>query len=397
MKRITFLFFTLLVTSCTMEPTVKRLDNSSISINELEIKINQLMEEAKVTGLAMAIFNEHEIAYQNAFGYANLENKSSLKTNQLFYGASLSKSVFGYLVAQLVEEGILDLDKPLQQYLDQPLPEIPFAKDWRGFANLKEDKRYEQISARMCLNHSTGFPNWRWLSKEGEFTPEGKIHFLFDPGTRYNYSGEGMNLLQFVIEQITGVGLEQLAQERIFKPLQMQNTSYVWQEKFENNYCNGHNKKQEVLPKDTEDEAGAAGSMETSLEDYALFMQTVLQQAKQDKPLIQQLFKPSIRIRSKMQFGPKAWEDGPQNDKIALGYGMGWGILNTPHGYGAFKEGHGEGFQHYSILFPEKGIGVLLLSNSDNAESIFKELLEISIADTYTPWEWENYIPYNNF
>jgi D-alanyl-D-alanine-carboxypeptidase/D-alanyl-D-alanine-endopeptidase len=69
--------------------------------------------------------------------------------------------------------------------------------------------------------------------------------------------------------------------------------------------------------------------------------------------------------------------------------------MQTPHGRAAFKEGHGDGFEHYSILFPERGIGVLLMTNSDNGESAFKELLELTIADTYTPWQWENYVPYD--
>ena len=64
-------------------------------------------------------------------------------------------------------------------------------------------------------------------------------------------------------------------------------------------------------------------------------------------------------------------------------------------GWGAFKEGHGDGFQHYSIIFPERGLGVLLMSNSDNAESIFHHLLILTIADTYTPLEWEGYVPYD--
>jgi CubicO group peptidase (beta-lactamase class C family) len=66
-----------------------------------------------------------------------------------------------------------------------------------------------------------------------------------------------------------------------------------------------------------------------------------------------------------------------------------------PYGYGAFKEGHAKGFQHYSIIFPEKRIAILLLSNSDNVGSVFKELLEISIGDTYMPWKWGNYISYD--
>ena len=84
-----------------------------------------------------------------------------------------------------------------------------------------------------------------------------------------------------------------------------------------------------------------------------------------------------------------------ENYSIALSYGLGWGILKSPYGYGYFKEGHAEGFQHYSILFPKKHIGILLMSNSDNAEKIFKDVLKLGIADIYTPWYWEDFIPYD--
>ena len=50
---------------------------------------------------------------------------------------------------------------------------------------------------------------------------------------------------------------------------------------------------------------------------------------------------------------------------------------------------------HYSILFPEKRLGIVIMSNSDNAESIFKELLEYAIGDRFTPWKWQRYIPYD--
>lgn len=80
-------------------------------------------------------------------------------------------------------------------------------------------------------------------------------------------------------------------------------------------------------------------------------------------------------------------EQTDKNDDIELSYGLGWGLFKTPHGPAAFKEGHGEDFQHYSVIFPEKKTGVIIMSNSDNAESIFKALLEITIGDTFTPLE----------
>jgi serine-type D-Ala-D-Ala carboxypeptidase/endopeptidase len=107
------------------------------------------------------------------------------------------------------------------------------------------------------------------------------------------------------------------------------------------------------------------------------------------------MFTPQMRLRSVQQFGPLRFKDSTLNDAIELSSGLGWLLLKSPYGFGAFKEGHGDGFQHYSILFPEKGIGIVIMTNSDNGESIFKELLETAIADTFTPWYWENYIPYN--
>ncbi len=108
-----------------------------------------------------------------------------------------------------------------------------------------------------------------------------------------------------------------------------------------------------------------------------------------------EIFSPHIRITSSAQFGDGTAIETDKYNNINLSYGLGWGYFKTPFGKGVFKEGSGNGFQHYSILFPETGIGIMIMTNSDNGKSIFKELLEVAIKDTYTPWEWENYIPYN--
>ena len=140
---------------------------------------------------------------------------------------------------QFVQEKVIDLDKPLVEYLTKPLPEYKI-NGWRkGYQDLKDDDRYKKITARMCLTHTTGFPNWRW------FEADKKIKFKFDPGTRYSYSGEGLYLLQFVIEQVTGKDYETISQERVFKPFAMTNTSQIWQARFDTNICYGHNAKGE--------------------------------------------------------------------------------------------------------------------------------------------------------
>ena len=396
-KIIGLLIVVLAFSNCSTNKNqdIERLDGSRISKDSMARKINHLISEADVTGLSISIFNNNEVIYQEAFGYKNADTKDSLSVNSIFYGASLSKAVFAILIMQLAEEGKIDLDAPLQDYLDTPLPEIDFNRSWRGYQDLKGDKRYEKITARMCLSHTTGFPNWRFLTKTG-FDINGHLHFQSAPGTRYSYSGEGFSLLQFVVEKIEDKGLEEIAQERIFEPLAMDRTSYIYtlQNVFENQYAFGHDKDQNLIPFDQADEAGAAGSLCTTLTDYSKFIEAILEKQLLKKVYLDEMFTQQIDIKSKQQFGPDAFVDSDENQDINLGYGLGWGLLESPYGLGAFKEGHAEGFQHYSILFPDVGIGVIIMSNSDNAESIFKELLEYAIADKYTPWEWENYIPH---
>ena len=139
----------------------------------------------------------------------------------------------------------------------------------------------------------------------------------------------------------------------------------------------------------------SASTLETTLDDYTLFTKAVMKTSLLKPATTRAMFTPQIKIRSVQQFGPLAFRDSTGNDGIGLGYGLGWVLLQSPYGTGAFKEGHGDGFQHYSIIFPGQGTGIIIMSNSDNAESIFKALLETAIADTFTPWYWENYIPYD--
>ena len=132
-----------------------------------------------------------------------------------------------------------------------------------------------------------------------------------------------------------------------------------------------------VEGEDKEDEAGGAGSMETTPGDYAKFISAFMKHQLIRDSTFNEITKQQIRIKSKQQFGPDRKVDTDAFDKINLGYGLGCGFLESPYGKGIFKEGHGDGFQHYFIFFPDKKIGVLILTNSDNGESIFKELLQM--------------------
>ena len=379
----------LLLGSCA-PPAVERLDGSAITHDSLTAKVKQLMEVAHVPGLAITVFDDHEVAYQQCFGYRNAEDKRLLNDSTNVYGGSFSKAVFGVLVMKLVEDGVIDLDTPLESYLPQKIYEYPPLTRWHDdYSALRNDSLYHRITARMCLMHTTGFPNWRW------FEPDQQLRIKHEPGSRYSYSGEGLVYLQVVLEKMLGKHLEELAQEIIFVPLGMRRSSYRWLPEFENNFAFGYSASGERFDKDIDNEPRSASTLETTPEDYTQFLQAVLAQKIIEKESWNELFRPQIRLRSVRQFGPLAQQDSTLNDDIALSYGLGWGILQSPYGKGVFKECHGEGFQHYSILFPEAGKGIMLMTNSDNGESIFKELLEVAIQDIYTPWEWENYVPYD--
>jgi D-alanyl-D-alanine-carboxypeptidase/D-alanyl-D-alanine-endopeptidase len=369
--------------------TITRLDHSTVTFKQIDETIQTLMKVASVQGMEIAIFNNNKPVYKKAFGYKRLDTKQPLKTNTNIYGASLSKALFAVLVMKLVEEGRLDLDKPLQSYLPKPIYEYPTQTKWHDhYEDLKNDSSYKKITARMCLDHTTGLPNWRW------FEPDQKLRIKFPPGSKYSYSGEGLVYLQVVMERSLGTTLEKLAQEKIFGPLKMSMSSYAWQPKFESDYSVGHNANGQVYDKDKDNEPRSASTLETTLDDYTTFVKSILEKKILKPSSIKEMFRPQMRIRSVQQFGLNSQRDSSANDAIHLSYGLGWGLFQSPYGIAAFKEGHGDGFQHYVIVFPDQGTGILIMSNSDNAESIFKNLLEFTIGDTYTPWYWEDYIPY---
>ena len=381
------LFTAILLITCistSAQTKITKLDGQNISHEEIDKVVLQLMKAADVTGLNLGIINNNRVAYIKSYGFRNKEKGEYIDTATTFSAASFSKAVFAYLVLQLVDEGKIYLDKPLYQYLDKSIPEYDNYKDLAG------DERWKLITARHCLGHTTGFPNWRFLNPKGSR----KLEFFFTPGTRYAYSGEGLVLLQMVIEKITGTRLEELMKEKVFNPIGMVRTSYLWKSVFESNHATGYDGDQRPLERRKRYDANAAGSMETTIADYSRFVVAVLQGKGLSQKAKDEMLNQQVRINSVKQFPSLRSDTTDENRKIELSYGLGWGLLMSPYGKAFFKEGHDDGWEHYNIHFPEKKTGIIIMTNSSNGESIFKELLKKLIGDTFTPWQWENYIPY---
>lgn len=363
--------------------SLETLHGEPVSIPELEAFISQTMKEGGVTGLSCAIINDAESVYRKAFGFKDAKAGTKNDEETIFAAASFSKPVFAYLVMLLAEEGVIDLDKPLYEYLEKPLPEYP------AYADLKRDDRYKQITARMALSHSIGFPNWRF------FTEDGKFSLMFPPGTRFSYSGEGIVLLQMVVEEITGRNLEELAQEKIFGPLGMTRSSYVWQEVYDDNFALPHDEFERPRLLNRRKEADAAGSMVTTAGDYARLLVTILNAEGERKATMDEMLKPQIAITSKSMFGPDAWQDADENRDIHLSWGLGWGRFDPEHGRALFHTGHDFGWQNYTVTYADKGIGIILLSNSDNFEGVAREIVEKAIGDRHSPFDWLGYVPFD--
>jgi CubicO group peptidase (beta-lactamase class C family) len=353
---------------------------STASINRL---VKRLMDTAEVAGLCLGIVEGGRVDYIQSYGFRNKALRQYNDPQTCFYGASLSKAVFAYIVMKLVDQGRIDLDKPLYTYLPKPLPE------YDNYTDLAGDERWKLLTARNCLDHSTGFPNWRFFNPAH---PK-KLEIFFTPGQRYAYSGEGICLLQLVVETVTGKPLEQLAEELVFRPFGMLRTSYIWQTAFEKDYAVGHLSNEDTIPKNKRTKANAAGSMETTIVDFTRFVAGVLKGEGLSEKSKKEMISPQIAIFSRRQFPSLDTATTGDNRKIDLSYGLGWGLFNSPYGKVFFKEGHDDGWEHYVLCLDGRKDAIVIMTNSSNGESIFKELVE-KLIDIKIPWEWEGYTPY---
>lgn len=178
-----------------------------------------LLDVAWLPGFGMAVVNPGKPVWQHYLGVANATTKTPITANSLFPAASMGKPIFACLVLKLAEEGAIDLDRPLNQYLQ----EDALTGQWG-----------DKVTARHVLSHSTGLPNWRSGDNQ-KLTP------AFEPGSRFQYSGEGFFHLQRAVEHITGSGFEAIMEERIFKPLGMTSSTYIWLPDASDRLVAGHN------------------------------------------------------------------------------------------------------------------------------------------------------------
>lgn len=365
------------------KPVFVGIDERARTSAEIDTTVKHVMQGAEVPGLALALINNGKVVYLRAYGVRSMSPKEPLTVNSVMVAASLTKVVSAYLVMKLVDDHVIELDKPVYQYLPRPLSDYPA---WQDIA---EDPRSKLITARMLLSHTAGLPNWRY------FDPGHKLVIHSQPGTRYDYSGEGFCLLQPVLETLTKKPTEELMQERVFRPLGMTRSSMVWQSAWESDHANGYDEYGRSVGIQRRRSADAAGSMQTTITDYARFTQAVLSGRGLSKESHAQMLSMQIPIVSKFEFPTGLPDTTDEYKGIQLSYGLGVGLYHTPHGRAFFKEGHDEGFRAYVVCHQDQATCMVTLTNSSNGESIDSALLKGLLGDTWNPIDWEVFTPYD--
>jgi CubicO group peptidase (beta-lactamase class C family) len=308
------------------------------------------MQEYHVPGVAIAVVEDGEVVWRQQFGIVDKSKDGKVASTTLFEACSMSKPLFAYGVLQLVEQGKLDLDKPLVEYLEKPY--------------MKGDDRHKRVTARMVLCHRTGFPNWR----KGQLKNPTPPKLLYDPGSRFTYSGEGYTFLQVVVEKISGQPLDEFMRQNVLGPIGMKRSTYRWNDVTDVAAAAGHdgdgklktNKPRFKLP-------NAAFTLFTTPEEYALYLIEMMCEDCHASHSLSKVMRDDMLSRHSRGKSDGRW------------YGLGWAIIATDGGDEFYHGGaNGTGFRCFSWFDPRHQRGVVVMANSIGGATLHAELMKVS-------------------
>jgi CubicO group peptidase (beta-lactamase class C family) len=323
------------------------------TVSSLEASIPGLMDEARIPGLQIALIEDGAVVWEEGFGTTNTEDGQPVTIDTIFEAASLTKPLFAYVVMMLVDDGVIDLDRPVvevasnelvQDFLGHPVDADDFRADW-----------FRAITPRHILSHSAGMPH-------GERdTP---YPLFFDPGTDWKYSADGYVLLQRTIEELTGQGLDELVASRVLGPLGMTKSSMVWRDAYEATMANGHELYGKPVPFRRRAEPNAAASLYTTAGDYALFTAAVIKGEGLQPATAQEMLSWVVDM----------------SDDGRVGWSLGFGLQRDDRGTAFWQWGDYSIFRNYILANPEQRSGVVYLTNSFNGLSVCGELVASSVG-----------------
>lgn len=349
---------------------------------KVDAAAHSAIERTGARGLAIAVVDGGKVAAVKTYGARNAAG-APLEADTIMYGASITKTVFAYTVMQLADEGRIDLDKPIADYLPKPLPDYGNLEPYGNWGDLAGDERWRKLTARILLTHSAGFANFFFLE------PDQKLKFHFDPGSRYAYSGEGIILLQFVLEKGLGIDVGAEMKKRVFDRLGMPNTSMIWRPDFAGNLADGWTEDGSVEPHDERGRVRAAGSMDTSIADLARFAAGLVRGEGLKRSSRAEMVRPQLPITTASQFPTIQPEAVPEKRWKDLAAGIGLVAFNGPQGRGFFKGGHNDSTANMVVCLERGKRCVLILSNDVRSEKEIPAMVESILGPTGLPWKWE--------
>jgi CubicO group peptidase (beta-lactamase class C family) len=357
----------------------------------LDQEVARLMQAAHVPGLALAVIEDGKIVHLRAYGQRDVEKQLPLTVDTVMYAASITKAAFTYATLSLVDQDKLDLDASIATLLPKPLP------DYDKYADLADDPRWRKITPRMLLTHRAGFANFRYFPPDGSgYDPNGKLKIYAEPGSRYAYSGEGINLMQFVLEHGQNIDVGKLMEKQLFDRFDMRRTSMTWRADFADNLAIGYDEQGKPLSHKQRGSVRAAGSMDTTPRDYAQLLAGMVRGDGLGPKARAEWLKPVQRIASVQQFPTLDAATTHDNDGIRLSAVLGVTVFQSPQGPAWFKTGHDDGTNNLALCLQASRDCVLIMSNSSNGESIYRYLLDATLGPTCYPWFWESDIPYDH-
>src|SRR5688500_5870487 len=354
-------------------------------------EIARLMRLASVPGMSIATVRGANIAVEG-YGVRRAGSQDGVSGDTVFEAASLSKPVFTAIVLQLAAEGLIDLEKPLGDYLALPNP---------------ADERAKAITAAHVLSHSGGWRNWRG-GRDTTLTSD------FPPGSRFSYSGEGFFFLQRVAEKLTGKGLARLARERVFEPLGMRSSSFIWRPELDAALASPHSNRGVAFdshhvriakafralpvqsgrsPDDWTNEdverampsadanlpvlpnflvPNAAASLMTSTRDYGTFVRWLLGAGPVNggRALLDRMVPQRVAINE------------------ALGWGLGVGVERHEGRQYFWHWGDNPGFKNFVIAEPASGSATVMFTNGNAGARVYERVLRARAGVDHPAFLW---------
>jgi len=327
-----------LATSFSFDHKAYEATKITNSIFDNDLEIEKWLKQNKVPTLGLGIIEHGALKQVKVFG--EISTGIAAPYNTIFNVASLTKPVTAVVALKLVSLGKWNLDEPLFKYWTEP--------------DIADDPRNKKITTKLILNHQTGFPNWRWMNENK------KLSFLFEPGTKYSYSGEGFEYLRKALEKKFHKTLQQLADELIFEPLKMNDTQYIWGKNIDTSrlaigYDKNGNNYEHVQNKI----ANGADDLLTTIEDYGTFLVSVLQQEGLSEKTFREMTTNQVASTKGKHFGLGFEICDLGNNEYALSHG-----------------GSDKGVQTLVFLLPKSKQGILIFTNSDTGTSVYATLLK---------------------